>query len=128
MDAHATATFTVPVVCLDRALQLYRDALGFRVLREMGHGAAREVLLLAPGGAVAISIVADSAECPAGSLRGAVLPVIDIGATLGCLRWAGVNEHWFDPGAPGGPAALFTDADGNAWTLWQACDPAVTAA
>lgn len=116
---HPAATLTVPVASFDRALSLYRDCLGFRLVREIGHGATREVLLLAPGGAVAIALALGSADCPAGSLRGAVLPVADITTALGCLRWAGVVEHWFDPEAPGGPAALFTDADGNAWTLWQ---------
>lgn len=128
MDMHPEASFTVPVISFERALDLYRDALGFRLVREMGHGPAREVVLLAPGAAVAITLVGESADCPAGSLRGAVLRVTDIASTLGCLRWAGVTAHWFDPWAPGGPAALFTDADGNAWTLWQPEEAAVRAA
>ncbi|MGB1627147.1 MAG: hypothetical protein ACPHET_05155, partial [Miltoncostaeaceae bacterium] len=56
---------------------------------------------------------------PAGSLRGAVLQVRDLSSALGCLRWGGITEHWWDDGAPGGPAALFADEDGNVWTLWQ---------
>ena len=69
-----------------------------------------------------IRVVMGTAERPAGSLREAVLPVRDLASTLGCLRWAGVAEHWVDRGAPGGAAALFTDPDGNAWTLWQPDD------
>lgn len=113
---------------IERALGLYGECLGFAVIADRGRPPFREVTLLAPGGAVAIHLMEGTAECPAGSLREAVLPVRDLASTLGCLRWAGMLEHWVDPDAPGGPAALFTDADGNAWTLWQPADAPARAA
>jgi catechol 2,3-dioxygenase-like lactoylglutathione lyase family enzyme len=125
MNVVSPVAINVPVTDIDRALDLYRDCLGFSTLADRGSAALREVTMLAPGGAVAIQLAQGNHERPAGSLREAVLPVRDLASTLGCLRWAGFTEHWVDPDAPGGPAALFTDADGNAWTLWQPVDAPV---
>ena len=123
MSTGTTAEMIVPVACIERALGLYRDCLGFQVLGDSGRGIAREVTRSAPGGVLSVCLVVGTTERPAGSLREAVLPVRDLASALGCLRWGGITEHWLDPLAPGGAAALFTDADGNAWTLWQP-DPA----
>jgi catechol 2,3-dioxygenase-like lactoylglutathione lyase family enzyme len=121
MAERLTPTVLVPVSCIDRALELYRDCLAFTISDDAGvtQGPNRTVTLLAPGGVLSIRLQIGSAEQPAGSLREAVLPVRDLARTLGCLRWGGVVEHWVDPDAPGGAAALFADRDGNIWTLWQ---------
>ncbi len=120
MSISRIASITVPVADIDRALRLYRDTLGFSVFRDLGDDPeARAVHLTAPGGGTTITLVHGSIDAPAGSLRGAVLQVRDLSSALGCLRWGGITEHWKDDGAPGGPAALFADEDGNVWTLWQ---------
>lgn len=130
MSISRIASITVPVADIDRALVLYRDTLGFSIFRDLGDTPeSRAVHLTAPGGGTTITLMDGTVDAPAGSLRGAVLQVRDIAAALGCLRWGGVTEHWFDAHAPGGPAALFADADGNVWTLWQPAEvPAPIAA
>lgn len=119
MKVALASTLTVPVSDIDGALGLYRDCLGFVPTHDSGPGTGRVVFLTAPGGVVSIRLQGGTPEEPAGSLREAVLPVRDLASALGCLRWAGITEHWVDPHAPGGPAALFADPDGNVWTLWQ---------
>jgi len=120
----------VPVSDLDRALETYRDSLGFTVTHDAGGGASRSITLVSRGQVMSIVLQLGTPDMPTGSLREAVLPVSDLSAMLGCLRWAGLAEHWFDRDAPGGPAALFADHDGNVWTLWQpqAADAQVHAA
>lgn len=120
MRVALASTLTVPVSDIDQALGLYRDCLGFIATHDSGPGAGRVVMLTAPGGVLSIRLQHGTPDAPAGSLREAVLPVRDLASALGCLRWSGITEHWVDPDAPGGPAALFADADGNVWTLWQA--------
>lgn len=109
----------VPVSDIDRALATYRDCLGFSVTQDFGSGPSRSVTLISRGQVMSIVLLGGSPDEPVGSLREAVLPVSDLAAILGCLRWAGLTEHWVDTDAPGGPAALFADHDGNVWTLWQ---------
>ncbi len=128
MRVALASTLTVPVSDIDRALGLYRDCLGFIATHDSGGGTGRVVMLTAPGGVLSIRLQAGTHEEPAGSLREAVLPVRDLAGTLGCLHWSGISEHWVDPDAPGGPAALFADEDGNVWTLWQAAAEARRAA
>lgn len=120
MRVALASTLTVPVSDIDKALGLYRDCLGFIVTHDSGGGTGRVVMLAAPGGVLSIRLQGGTPDAPTGSLREAVLPVRDLATTLGCLRWSGITEHWVDPHAPGGPAALFADPDGNVWTLWQA--------
>lgn len=119
MRGEGTVPIVVPVADFGRSLELYRDCLGFSITEDSGVGAARMVTLSAPGRVLHIRLQAGTAAVPEGSLREAVLPVRDLGSALGCLRWGGLVEHWLDPDAPGGPAALFADPDGNVWTLWQ---------
>ncbi len=114
------ASVTVPVSDVERALGLYRDVLGFTVFRDLLAGSpARTIHLTAPAGGSVIILVPGSIDAPVGSLRGATLQVNDMDDALGRLLWANIAPVWRDAGAPGGPAAQFTDPDGNVWTLWQ---------
>lgn len=114
------SSVTVPVSDVGRALDLYRDVLGFTVFRDLLPGTpARTIHLTAPTGGSIIILVPGTVDAPVGSLRGATLQVNDMADALGRLLWANITPMWCDADAPGGPAAQVADADGNVWTLWQ---------
>jgi catechol 2,3-dioxygenase-like lactoylglutathione lyase family enzyme len=114
------SSITVPVSDVERALELYRDVLGFTVFRDLLRDTpARTIHLTAPAGGSVIILVPGTVDAPVGSLRGATLQVSNMGDALGRLLWANITPVWGDADAPGGPAAQFADPDGNVWTLWQ---------
>ncbi len=70
MNVVSPVAINVPVTDINRALDLYRDCLGFSTLADRGSGALREVTMLAPGGAVAIQLAQGNHARPAGGRAG----------------------------------------------------------
>ena len=56
MNVVSPVAINVPVTDIDRALDLYRDCLGFQVTGDSGRGIAREVTLSAPGAIPAMDV------------------------------------------------------------------------
>lgn len=116
------ASITVPVADHERSLDLYRDVLGFTVIRDGQNGdAGRQVHLTAPGGGASIVLVASTGSRPAGSVNGGALQVRDMLEAVERLATGGIDVtitvHRLD--TESGVWAEFRDHDGNAWMLWQ---------
>lgn len=122
MAVSRIASITVPVAHHDRALDLYRDALGFCVIRDHATDErGREVHMTAPGGGASIILVPASDRHPAGSAHGGALQVRDMLEAVERLAASGIDVtitvRHLDTEA--GVWAEFSDVDGNAWLLWQ---------
>jgi catechol 2,3-dioxygenase-like lactoylglutathione lyase family enzyme len=129
---------SLPVSDVDRALEFYRDRLGWRVDADIKGGDFR-VVQLTPTGDGHTSIVFGSGipTAPPGSQRHSELVTSDIVATREELIARGVNvtEVYHGPGSPFFPQARvpgpdpdrasynsyasFEDPDGNGWTLQE---------
>jgi catechol 2,3-dioxygenase-like lactoylglutathione lyase family enzyme len=119
MSDLSVAVVSVPVKDQTRARDFYRDKLGFTVAIESAMGNNMTwVMLTAPGGGAAITLVTWFESMPAGSLRGLVLEAKDIVAEHARLRAAGVAIDDIKD-ASWGRFATFRDIDGNDLVLTQ---------
>ena len=129
---------SIPVSDVDRALEFYRDRLGWRVDADIQGGEFRVVQITPTGeGHTSIAFGSGIPSAPAGSQRHLELVTSDIVATRAELAERGVNvtEVYHGPGSPFFPKARipgpdpdhasynsyasFEDPDGNGWTLQE---------
>ena len=129
---------TIPVSDLDKALEFYRDRLGWRLDADIKSGAVRVVQLTPTGdGHTSIAFGAGIPMATPGSMRHLELVTSDIVATREELAERGVEvtEVYHGPGSPFFPQARisgpdpdrtsyasyasFEDPDGNGWTLQE---------
>jgi catechol 2,3-dioxygenase-like lactoylglutathione lyase family enzyme len=130
---------SIPVSDVERALEFYRDRLGWRVDADIKGGGDVRVVQITPTGEGHTSIAFGSGipMAPAGSMRHLELVTSDIVATREELAERGVNvtEVYHGPGSPFFPQARipgpdpnrasyssyasFEDPDGNGWTLQE---------
>jgi catechol 2,3-dioxygenase-like lactoylglutathione lyase family enzyme len=108
----------VPVRDPDKALEFYRDVLGFEVLSddvlEEDH---RWIQLRPVGSLTTIALVTWFPSMPAGSVRGLVLATDDIDADAEALRTRGLDLPTEIESAAWGRWVSFSDPDGNGWVL-----------
>jgi catechol 2,3-dioxygenase-like lactoylglutathione lyase family enzyme len=113
---------SVPVSDQERAKKFYAEVLGFTVEMdsEFADASMRWLMLRAPGGGSAITLVNWFDTMTPGWLRGTVLGCDDIDKTVGELTRRGVifNEDAIAE-APWGRWMTFADPDGNGWVLQQ---------
>jgi catechol 2,3-dioxygenase-like lactoylglutathione lyase family enzyme len=130
---------SIPVSDVERALEFYRDRLGWRVDADITGGGDVRVVQMTPTGEGHTSIVFGSGipMAPPGTQRHSELVTSDIVATREELAQRGVNvtEVYHGQGSPFFPAARisgpdpdrasynsyasFEDPDGNGWTLQE---------
>ena len=129
---------SIPVSDVDRALEFYRDRLGWRVDADIQGGEFRVVQITPTGeGHTSIAFGSGIPSAPPGSQRHLELVTSDIVATRAELAERGVNvtEVYHGPGSPFFPKARipgpdpdrasynsyasFEDPDGNGWTLQE---------
>jgi catechol 2,3-dioxygenase-like lactoylglutathione lyase family enzyme len=129
---------SIPVSDVERALEFYRDRLGWRVDAEIKRGDFRVVQITPTGeGHTSLVFGAGIPMATPGSMRHLELVTSDIVATREELVERGVNvtEVYHGPGSPFFPAARisgpdperssynsyasFEDPDGNGWTLQE---------
>jgi catechol 2,3-dioxygenase-like lactoylglutathione lyase family enzyme len=130
---------SIPVSDVERALEFYRDRLGWRVDADIKGGGDVRVVQITPTGEghTSISFGSGIPMAPAGSMRHLELVTSDIVATREELAERGVNvtEVYHGPGSPFFPQARipgpdpnrasyssyasFEDPDGNGWTLQE---------
>jgi catechol 2,3-dioxygenase-like lactoylglutathione lyase family enzyme len=129
---------SIPVSDVDRALEFYRDRLGWRVDADIQGGEFRVVQITPTGeGHTSIAFGSGIPSAPPGSQRHLELVTSDIVATREELAERGVNvtEVYHGPGSPFFPQARipgpdpdrasynsyasFEDPDGNGWTLQE---------
>jgi catechol 2,3-dioxygenase-like lactoylglutathione lyase family enzyme len=130
---------SIPVSDVDKALEFYRDRLGWRLDLDLKGGGDFRVVQLTPTGDGHTSIVfgAGIPMAAPGSMRHLELVTPDIVATREELVKRGINvtEVYHGPGSPfraearvPGPDpdhasynsyASFEDPDGNGWTLQE---------
>ncbi len=130
---------SIPVSDVERALEFYRDRLGWRVDADIKGGGDVRVVQITPTGEGHTSIAFGSGipMAPPGSMRHLELVTSDIVATREELAERGVNvtEVYHGPGSPFFPQARipgpdpnrasyssyasFEDPDGNGWTLQE---------
>jgi catechol 2,3-dioxygenase-like lactoylglutathione lyase family enzyme len=109
---------SVPVSDQDRALEFYRDALGFAVVSDNPFpdphtgNALRWVQLALAGAQTHISLVTWFSTMPAGSQQGMVLEVDDLEATIASMKAKGVEITEIET-APWGSWVNVKDPDGN---------------
>jgi catechol 2,3-dioxygenase-like lactoylglutathione lyase family enzyme len=130
---------SIPVSDVERALEFYRDRMGWRVDADIKGGGDVRVVQITPTGEGHTSIAFGSGipMAPPGSMRHLELVTSDIVATREELAERGVNvtEVYHGPGSPFFPQARipgpdpnrasyssyasFEDPDGNGWTLQE---------
>ena len=129
---------TIPVSDVDKALEFYRERLGWRLDADINAGPFRIVQLTPTGdGHTSIAFGSGIPSAAPGSARHLELVTSDIVATRDELAERGVNitEVFHGPGAVFRPEArisgvdpdhdsytsyaTFEDPDGNGWTLQQ---------
>lgn len=130
---------SIPVSDVEKALEFYRDRLGWRVDADIKRGDEFRVVQVTPtgDGHVSIAFGAGIPMATPGSMRHLELVTSDIVATRQELVDRGVNvtEVYHGPGSPFFPQARipgpdpernsyasyasFEDPDGNGWTLQE---------
>jgi catechol 2,3-dioxygenase-like lactoylglutathione lyase family enzyme len=112
----------VPVADIDRAKEFYVDGLGFDVDVDVRPAEDVRVVQLTPPGS-ACSIVLGAGlpmiVMDPGSIRGLHLVVKDITEAREALLGRGVEVAEVDEQAQGVKYAVFSDPDGNTWTLQE---------
>jgi catechol 2,3-dioxygenase-like lactoylglutathione lyase family enzyme len=112
-------TVTIPVADQQRALEFYRDVLGFEVRADNGFGDQRWLSVAPAGSEVDFTLhLPFPGRSDSGWQQGIVLHTDDIAAVVSRLRSGGVDVA--DPEAmPWGTQAQFSDPDGNGFVLLQ---------
>jgi catechol 2,3-dioxygenase-like lactoylglutathione lyase family enzyme len=130
---------SIPVSDVDKALEFYRDRLGWRVDADIQRGDEFRVVQVTPtgDGHVSIAFGFGIPMATPGSMRHLELVTSDIVATREELveRGVDVSEVYHGPGSPFFPKARipgpdpertsyasyasFADPDGNGWTLQE---------
>ena len=115
-------TVIVPVSDQDKALEFYRDTLGFEVRGDTSYGEGERWLEVAPrGGATSIAIVPPREGNPTGIMTNVGLTTDDVEADHEYLRARGVDvdEEVMRMGDPVPPMFFFRDQDGNKFLVVQ---------
>jgi catechol 2,3-dioxygenase-like lactoylglutathione lyase family enzyme len=108
---------SVPVTDQDRARDFYVDDLGFELLSDTGLGPdMRWVMVAPPGASTALTLVTWFPSMPAGSLKGLVLEVDDLEATVAALGEKGIATTAIED-APWARFVQLDDPDGNGLVL-----------
>lgn len=113
----------VPVSDLDRAIEFYRDRVGFELDHDTQAGEHRFVQLTPPGSGCSIvmgTLPAQNEMAP-GSLQGLQLVVADAEAARAELVARGIDAspiQVIDP-RDGGTFFGFADPDGNSWAVQE---------
>lgn len=115
MTVNAVKTVTVFVSDQDKALEFYRDALGFETRTDRTFGDDRW-LEVGPASGTTLVLHRPFPGMSAGGGRGTVLAASDIDAAVARLRAAGATVEGPDD-MPWGRQALFSDPDGNEYVL-----------
>lgn len=114
------AAITIPVRDQSAAAEFYCDVLGFRHASSGTiHGDRQYVLLQPPGGITGVSLMAESAQMPAGSAQGTILQTLDVDNECAKLARKGLDLSEITD-AEWGRFATFTDIDGNGWLIAEA--------
>ncbi|WP_395245634.1 VOC family protein [Agromyces sp. MMS24-K17] len=113
----------VPVSDLDRAIEFYRDRVGF-VLDHDTHAGDQRFVQLTPRGSgcsIVIGTLPAQNEMAPGSLKGVQLIVADAEAARAELVGRGVDcgEIMVIDPRDGGTFFGFSDPDGNSWAVQQ---------
>ncbi len=108
----------------DKALEFYRDVLGFEVRNDMRLSEEFRWLELAPPGAdVALSLASPMNGGQPGGPSHIIFDTSDIDATASALKNKGVGFIQEPAAQPwGGIMAMFSDPDGNVFSLVQRTD------
>jgi lactoylglutathione lyase len=114
-------TIGVPVTDQDRALEFYRDKLGFEMRRDAPlPQAGRWIEVAPPGAKITLALVPSTEGVPAGVQTGIRLATGDAVALHADLEASTVDVgellRW--PGIP--PMFAFRDQDGNSLTIVEA--------
>lgn len=107
----------VPVSDVDRAIEFYRDRVGFNL--DHDHTVSPEmrfVQLTPPGSACSIALGKGISDATPGTVPGLQLVVTDIDAAHDELAGRGVPVSDVTRG-PGGAFVYFADPDGNRWSV-----------
>ncbi len=119
MPINSFEIISVPVADQQRAMQFYRDVLGFDLLREEPMGPSAKWIQLAPKGcATTIALVTWFDAMRPGGLQGVMLNVTDIERDHRDLSARGLKLTEIQQ-QPWGRYAMFSDPDGNGWILRQ---------
>jgi predicted enzyme related to lactoylglutathione lyase len=112
-------TVTIPVTDQQRALEFYRDVLGFEVTADNAFGDQRWISVAPAGSSVDFTLHRPfPGQAGAGWQQGVVLHTDDIAAVVDALRTAGTQVA--DPESVGwGIQSQFSDPDGNGFVLLQ---------
>ena len=111
---------SVPVSDQDRAKQFYAETLGFEVVADNPNGnVGRWIDLEIPGGGAGITLVTWFKEMPPGSMKGLVLEVDDMDASVAEWSARGLKLTSAPKDTEFGRFATFDDPDGNGWVLMQ---------
>lgn len=102
-----------------RALEFYRDALGFEVRADVPMGPGARWIEVAPAGAqTALALFTPPGlENRVGTFSGIVFECDDVQATYNELKQRGVRFTEEPADQPGGVMATFVDPDGNSFVL-----------
>ncbi|MBC7644363.1 MAG: VOC family protein [Thermoleophilia bacterium] len=120
MSTIRLATLSVPVSNAERALEFYRDGLGFTVVADVDMNPRQRWLqLAAPSGDTMIALVTWFERMTAGTLQGMVIEVDDLDIEIAELRDRGVPIVGDPVEAPWARFVTFRDPDGNGWVLQQ---------
>ena len=104
----------------DRAKQFYAETLGFEVVADNPNGSVgRWIDLEIPGGGAGITLVTWFKEMPPGSMKGLVLEVDDMAASVAEWSARGLQLTSQPNDTAWGRFATFDDPDGNGWVLMQ---------
>ena len=111
------AAITIPVRDQLAASEFYRDVLGFRVAANGTiHGDRQYILMQPPGGTTGVSLMAESAQMPAGSAQGTIMQTLDVENECAKLARRGLAISEITD-AEWARFATFTDIDGNGWLI-----------
>ena len=119
----------LPVADADRALEFYRDRVGFHLDVDHRDGDFRVVQLTPPGSACSVTFGVGVGGGEPGSIKGLQLVVSDVAAARAELAGRGVevspvrhmdSGQWVDGhGGPWNSFCFFDDPDGNSWTVQE---------
>lgn len=110
---------SLPVEDQQRAKEFFCETLGFEVVRDNDFmGENQRWIELRPVGAETSIVLTTWLGIPAGSLKGTVILVDDIQATLDMLRSKGA-ENLQREDAPWGSYVQLDDTEGNGWVIQE---------